>query len=204
MVRCNVPPLSRRALLASILLASLGAADGGKTAYADGARHHGARLHNPFCAVPTFVRRYLDTQGQALIEPGGRAVIFIGREEASGSRPYRDFLMAHECCHHSRGHLLRLKEKGRERALLSMSFVNRSVELDADCCAGIALAKAGRFGAIREAARRMRAFGAMPTGADVYPAGDLRATLIEECALSGRNVSFPEALDPTLHGLGKR
>ena len=148
-------------------------------------RPHGSRIHNPFCKIPTFVSRGIGSQGLAMIDSNGGGVIYIGREEAEGDRAYRDFLMAHECCHHTRGHLRRLKELSRENALLAMSFVNRNVELDADCCAGVALANAGRQGAVREAARRMRSFGAMPTGADGYPSGDLRAMLIEDCAAGG-------------------
>lgn len=143
-----------------------------------------AKLHNPFCPVETVVQPELHTQGRALIEPNGRAVIQIGADEAAGDPAYRDFLLAHECCHHTRGHLSRLKKKRKERTFLDRSFVNRSVELDADCCAAIALARTGRLAAIREAARRMRSYGARPTGSGGYPAGTLRAMLIEQCAAS--------------------
>jgi hypothetical protein len=51
----------------------------------------GLRLHNPFCAVPTYINRKVGTQGLALIEADGRGVIYIGREEALGDRAYRDF-----------------------------------------------------------------------------------------------------------------
>jgi hypothetical protein len=159
------------------------------------ATRHGPQLHNPFCSVATFVKNDLLSQGQARTEPEGRAVIYIGREEAAGNKNYRDFLMAHECCHHTRGHLLRLKEMNREQIRLSLPSVNRSLELDADCCAGVALEKAGRMDAIREAAQRMRFFGAMPTGSRAYPAGDLRATLIENCAASGANRAAPDEND---------
>lgn len=121
-----------------------------------------------------------------MIAPNGRALIQIGPEEAAGDPAYRDFLMAHECCHHTRGHLKRMIRKGQERALLDLSFVSRSLELDADCCAAVALTKTGRHRAIREAARRMRFYGAKPTGSGGYPAGDLRAMLIEQCAASAR------------------
>ena len=132
--------------------------------------------------MPTYVRRDLLTQGLAAVDENGRPVIYIGRDEAMGDPAYRDFLMAHECCHHTRGHLKRLKEKRREKPLLAFSAVSRSLELDADCCAAVALAKAKRADVIRETARRMRSFGAMPTGSGGYPTGDLRATLIEGCA----------------------
>jgi hypothetical protein len=144
----------------------------------------GVRLHNPFCAVPTYINHTIGTQGLALYEADGRGVIYIGREEAFGNRAYRDFLMAHECCHHTRGHLKRLKEMTHENALLALSFVSRGAELDADCCGAVALARSGRMDAVHEAARRMRTFGAMPTGAGGYPSGDTRAMLIEDCAAS--------------------
>jgi hypothetical protein len=147
------------------------------------------QLQNPFCSIRTYVQHDLNTQGRALIEPDGSASIQIGREEAAGDPAYRDFLMAHECCHHLRGHLERLKEKGRQRALLDLSFVNRSLELDADCCAAVALERAGRRSAIREAARRMRIYGVRPTGSGGYPAGELRARFIEQCAASAEQPS---------------
>jgi hypothetical protein len=163
---------------------------------------HGSRIHNPFCKIPTYVSRAIGSQGLALISANGQGVIYIGREEATGDRAYRDFLMAHECCHHTRGHLRRLKELNRENALLAMSFVNRSVELDADCCAGVALSRMGRQGAVGEAARRMRSFGAMPTGAAGYPSGDVRAMLIEDCAAGGASTLPSEEVGET-SGLAK-
>ena len=154
---------------------------------------HGSRIHNPFCPVPTYVSRNIGSQGLARIDANGVAAIYIGREEAVGDRAYRDFLMAHECCHHTRGHLRRLQELSRDNALLAMSFINRSVELDADCCAGVMLGRTRRQSAVREAARRMRSFGAMPTGANGYPSGDMRAMLIEDCAASGGTDASPPA-----------
>ena len=151
------------------------------------------RLVNPFCSVATYSRRDLPSQGLALIEAGGRAVIYLDAMQAAVHSPYRDFLMAHECCHHARGHLQRLKKKGEERALLALSFVNRSVELDADCCAAVALANAGRREAVREAARRMRLYGAKPTGEGGYPAGIMRARLIEQCAATAPSTIPPGA-----------
>ncbi|HKJ60438.1 MAG TPA: hypothetical protein VKA94_00380 [Hyphomicrobiales bacterium] len=148
------------------------------------------KLQNPFCSIETYIQQDLKTQGRALIEPDGKASIQIGPEEAAGDPAYRDFLMAHECCHHLRGHLERLQRKGREKALLDLSFVNRSLELDADCCAAVALERSGRHRAIREPARRMRKYGVKPTGTGGYPAGDLRARLIEQCAASA-NVPTP-------------
>ena len=145
---------------------------------------HGARLRNPFCSIPTYVSRSIGSQGLALIGADGAGVIYIGSDEATGGRAYRDFLMAHECCHHTRGHLRRLNALRRENALLAVPFVNRSTELDADCCAAVTLARAGRRDAVQEAADRMRSYGAQPTGAQSHPSGNARARLIEGCAAS--------------------
>ncbi len=199
---CNCRYLTKWLLLAVFLLAALQAFGSPPLHSAAATSPHGSRIHNPFCKIPTFVSRVVGSQGLATLDPNGRGVIYIGREEAVGDRAYRDFLMAHECCHHTRGHLLRLKELSRGNALLAMSFVNRSVELDADCCAGVALARTGRQGAVREAARRMRSFGAMPTGANGYPSGDLRAMLIEDCAVSGAGNAPSEEPNAT-SGLAK-
>ena len=43
-------------------------------------------------------------------------------------------------------------------------------------------AQAASQSAVIEAAKRMRSFGAMPTGGRGYPSGDRRAYLIEQCA----------------------
>ncbi len=192
---CNRRCLTKWCLPVVILLAALQAPRSTPLYGAAATRPHGSRIHNPFCKIPTFVSRAIGSQGLATIDSNGRGVIYIGREEAEGDRTYRDFLMAHECCHHTRGHLRRLRKLSRENALLAMSFVNRSVELDADCCAGVALARTGRQSAVREAARRMRSFGAMPTGADGYPSGDLRAMLIEDCAAGGTGITPPDEPD---------
>lgn len=189
---CNLRRFTKFVLLTVLCLSAIQTIGISPVSYAAEGAGKGSQLHNPFCPIATYVRRDILTQGQARIEPGGAAVIYLGREEAEGNRAYRDFLMAHECCHHTRGHLLRLQEKGRKRIRLSLSSVNRSLELDADCCAGVTLAKAGRMDAIREAALRMRSFGAMPTGSGAYPAGDLRAKLIEDCAVSGINKASSE------------
>lgn len=195
---CNRRHLHKCALRAFILL--FAAQLLGSVPRSDAAEGlpHGSRLHNPFCAVPTYVSRAIDSQGLALIDANGVGVIYIGRDEAAGNRAYRDFLMAHECCHHTRGHLRRLRELAHSNVLISVRAANRSLELDADCCAGAVLARQGRQSAISEAAQRMRSFGAMPTGAGGYPSGDLRAMLIEECAASGRATPRPQEPDAAI------
>jgi hypothetical protein len=188
---CNLRHITKSSLFALILAALVQCGGDDGRAYAGAAWPHGPRLHNPFCKVPTFLEKRLLTQGQAFTDASGQPVIYIGRDEAMGDRAYRDFLMAHECCHHLRGHLARLKQERREQTFLSMSQVSRGFELDADCCAAAALAMTRRQGAIREAERRMQTFGAMPTGSGGYPSGDLRAMLIENCAANGNRPAPP-------------
>jgi hypothetical protein len=179
MVSCNLRCLHNRHTIAIIVITALQALG---FAPADGAPPHGARLHNPFCAISTYVNRDIASQGLALLDAKGRGIIYIGADEALGNRAYRDFLMAHECCHHTLGHLRRLRVRPHGNALLGAPLDNSSIELEADCCAAAALAQAGRLDAIREAAARMRSFGAMPTGAEGYPPGNMRAMFIEDCA----------------------
>ena len=199
---CNRRHLHKCALRAFILLFAIPLLSSAPGSAAAEAPPHGSRLHNPFCTVPTYVSRTIGSQGLALIDDNGVGMIYIGREEAAGSRAYRDFLMAHECCHHTRGHLRRLRELAHSNVLISVRAANRSLELDADCCAGAVLARQGRQSAISEAARRMRSFGAMPTGAGGYPSGDLRAMLIEDCAASGAG-AIPSQAPDTAIGPGK-
>ncbi len=201
---CNLVRFTKRALLAAALFAAIQCAGAPAHSYAAKPWPHGARIHNPFCNVPTYVEKRLMTQGQAFIDLSGHPVIYIGTAEAAGDRAYRDYLMAHECCHHTRGHLKRLLARGHDHPHLSLSAVARGMELDADCCAAAALAKTKRLDAIREAARRMKTFGAMPTGSGGYPSGDLRAELIENCAVRGNRplppleppVTRPAAVGP--------
>ena len=117
MVGCNLRYRFGRSMRTIIVLTAF-QVPGSAIAYGETEpSHHGARLHNAFCAIPTFLNSNIATQGLALIEASGRAVIYIGPEEATGSRAYRDFLMAHECCHHTLGHLQRLKELSQKNAM---------------------------------------------------------------------------------------
>lgn len=143
------------------------------------------QLRNPFCNVPTIVLSGIRSHAQARLDENGQPVIFIAPEQVMGNKSYLAFLMAHECCHHQRGHLQQLAQR-RSQAILALTFENQRMELDADCCAAAALTKSGNHLAVAEAARRMGAFGPMPTGAAGYPAGVMRAQLINQCArLSG-------------------
>lgn len=140
-----------------------------------------AQLRNPFCNIPTIVLSGIRSHALATLNLNGRPVIYIAPEKVTGNKEYLAFLMAHECCHHRLGHLRQLSLR-RNRAVIALTFENERMELEADCCAATVLAKSRNDMAIKEAARRMGAFGPMPTGAIGYPAGVIRAQLISQCA----------------------
>jgi hypothetical protein len=156
-------------------------------------------IANPYCTVPTFATLSLPGLARALLEGGDKPLILIETEiVASGA--YARFLLAHECCHHRRGHLARLAEQQRRRELawqsgalpaaqgtrpgvgdLSFTMSHRSMELDADCCAATLLAEQGDEAGLAAGVAAMEAFGARPTGPS-YPPGLQRALMIKSCA----------------------
>lgn len=209
--RHNRPPLSRHRRLRStaifsilgalvLSLACAGLAVAGEIADPG---HIAASLRspvaNPFCTVPTFAVLSLPGQARALLERDDKPLILIDHEVAA-SGGYARFLLAHECCHHGRGHLARLAEKQKTRELawqegtvpeaseaenamtaLGFSLSARRMELDADCCAATLLAERGDQAGLAAAIVAMEAFGARPTG-PAYPPGLQRAHTIKGCA----------------------
>jgi hypothetical protein len=154
---------------------------------------------NPYCTVPTFAILSLAGQARALLDRTEQPLILIDSEQAK-SGAYRRFLLAHECCHHSRGHLARLAERQKTRELAWQTsdspdgtagqaslnhriFVmsQRAMELDADCCAAHLLAREGDQASLAAAVAAMAAYGSQPTGPG-YPSGLQRADIIRGCA----------------------
>lgn len=117
---------------------------------------------------------------RSLIRQDGTPVIYMTRQISQAS-PFGRFLLAHECCHHTRGHLKRLQIKRRHGAMLLFNLSNRQTELDADCCAAVLLRERGDTAGIRQAKEKMSKFGVRPTGPS-YPAGDTRVSIIGRCA----------------------
>lgn len=155
---------------------------------------------NPYCTVPTFAILTLPGQARALLEGGEKPLILIDSEQAK-SGAYRRFLLAHECCHHTRGHLARLAEQQKRRELAwqtsdspdgvaaqtslndrIFTMSQRGMELDADCCAAHLLANEGDEASLGAAVAAMAAYGPQPTGPS-YPSGLQRADMIRRCAL---------------------
>jgi hypothetical protein len=156
-------------------------------------------VSNPYCTVPTFAMLALPGQARALLEDGEKPLILIDSEQAK-SGAYRRFLLAHECCHHTRGHLARLAERQKKHELAWQSsgspegqagqtslnhriftMSQRGMELDADCCAAHLLASEGDKVSLTAAIAAMDAYGPQPTGL-AYPTGAQRAEAIRSCA----------------------
>lgn len=179
---------NRLALACMTLVAAIGTvrASGGNLSDPGGlAGQLKSPLINEYCDVPTYVVPQLIGQARAIIQHDGTPLILIDAAIAT-NKPYARFLLAHECCHHTRGHLTRLaqQQKRRQRGA-SMSFLTtplsyRNIELDADCCAAAMLAKRDDLASLEAAISTMNAYGVKQTGA-LHPVGLQRATVIANC-----------------------
>lgn len=154
---------------------------------------------NAYCSVPTFSVLNLQGQARALLETEDEPLILIDLEMTK--RPaYARFLLAHECCHHTRGHLAWLRKQQNKSTLAwqadhaakqqdpqdmltaqASSTSHRKIELDADCCAARLLALRGDKVGLKAAIEAMMKFGSQSTGPD-YPAGVQRAAIIGRCS----------------------
>jgi Zn-dependent protease with chaperone function len=140
-------------------------------------------VDNPYCSVPTYALPHLPEQARAFRKPNGDPAIAVSAGLA-GNRPYLNFLMAHECCHHLDGHFEELQRRLQTlgaRSFSSFAFAMRRMELDADCCAAKILQENGQIGSLDAAKKAMASFGGMPTGA-YYPSGMERVYTLAKCA----------------------
>jgi hypothetical protein len=97
---------------------------------------------------------------------------------------YGRFLMAHECCHQTLGHVQRYHEGFGHVGPQPFFYIApqlKQMELDADCCAVKMLKSLHETDSIDAARQTMMGFGAEPTGA-YYPTGIERADNIDKCA----------------------
>lgn len=118
----------------------------------------------------------------AHVDRSGRPVIILDPVlEVESERHRRMFLIAHECAHHRLGHSV--KREQRKRKLLPKLV--RDHELSADCWAAETLAQAGENRAVRVMEDRFFRAGLYSPGGG-YPAGVQRASIIRECARTGR------------------
>lgn len=145
-------------------------------------------IENPYCPVKTYVLRNVPEQASSMTDRRGRPVIVVNRLTLRDDPAYTKFLLAHECCHHTLGHVANSK-KGLghvgPQAFFYVAPELKRLELEADCCAVKLMRERGDADGIEAGYRAMSVFGAKPTGAH-YPTGIERAENISGCALVER------------------
>jgi hypothetical protein len=141
-------------------------------------------IDNPYCDIATFLLPDFPEQATSLQDRTGQPVVVINSRTLSESPDYGQFLMAHECCHHTLGHVRRYYEGLGHLGPQPFYYIRpqlRQMELDADSCAVKLLKGAHRTDAIEAARLTMSDFGDKPTGA-YYPTGTERAENIARAA----------------------
>ena len=141
------------------------------------------KVANPFCDVATHLFANLPEQATSVIDKSGVPLIILSSVIVADDPAYAKFLMAHECCHHTLGHLRHNEGLGLT-GLQPFYYIRpklRQMELDADSCAVERLKLSGDAEAINIARQHMFDFGDKPTGA-YYPTGIERAENIQRIA----------------------
>jgi hypothetical protein len=160
---------------------------GGLALYFNGAEAARVRLptaDNPYCSIATYKARDVAEQAVSVSDSSGRPVIVVNAGTLKDDPSYARFLMAHECCHHSLGHVNRYRESRGAVGPQPFFYIApqlKQMELDADCCAVALLREREELDGIEAARERMTRFGLAPTGA-YYPTGTERADNILACA----------------------
>ena len=142
------------------------------------------KADNPYCGVTTYTLRDVPELAMSMLDSNGTPVIVVNAMTLTDQPAYGRFLMAHECCHHTLGHVGRFHEGFGHVGPQPFFYIApqlKHMELDADCSA-VKILKLKNEPDTIEAARTMMAkFGAKPTGA-YYPTGIERADNIARCA----------------------
>jgi hypothetical protein len=141
-------------------------------------------IDNPYCSVTTYLLPNFPEQAMSAIDSSDRPIIVISALTLRQSSAYGKFLMAHECCHHTLGHVNQMHgELGHlgPQPFYYIAPALKQMELDADCCAVRMLKQTHELDAIEAARQAMAKFGTMPTGA-YYPTGLERMNNIAKCA----------------------
>jgi hypothetical protein len=123
-------------------------------------------------------------QATSLHDRNGRPVVLINSSTLEKNPAYGQFLMAHECCHHTLGHVRLYYEGLGHLGPQPFYYIRprlKQMELDADSCAVKLLKDAHNDAAIEAARETMSGFGVKPTGA-YYPTGIERADNIARAA----------------------
>jgi len=141
-------------------------------------------IDNPFCAITTYLLPELPEQAMSTIDENGQPIIVVSAMTMAESMPYGRFLMAHECSHHTLGHVAAYhRELGHlgPQPFFYIAPQLKHMELDADCNAVRMLKLKNEPETIEAARQMMLKFGGKPTGA-YYPTGIERADNIAKCA----------------------
>ena len=183
LVLAAAPALVARA----VDISTVGADDGPPLAQWGGGfefRRRIATVDNPYCDITTDVVSDYPQQATSAMDPKGHPSIFVDRQIVQTDLPYAHFLMAHECCHHTLGHVrltsARLGQVGPQPFYYIRPLL-KGMELDADKCAVRMLKFTKEPDAIEIARQRMLSFGSKPTGAH-YPTGIERADAMARSA----------------------
>ena len=140
-------------------------------------------IENPYCAITTYTLRDVEEQASSMTDSNGEPVIVINLATLREHPSYSKFLVAHECCHHTLGHVGKFRQGlggVGPQPFFYIAPALKQMELEADCCAVKLLRQRHETDGIQAAWSAMTAFGSAPTGA-YYPTGDERAANILVC-----------------------
>ena len=140
-------------------------------------------VDNPYCPIKTYVLRDVAELASSMTDTQGRPVIVVNSLTLHQEPAYGKFLMAHECCHHTLGHIGKFKRGLGQVGPQAFFYVQpelRRMELEADCCAVKLLRERHETDGIDAGRSAMALFGKEPTGA-YYPTGIERAKNIADC-----------------------
>ena len=141
-------------------------------------------VDNPYCAITTRLLPDFPEQATSLMDSSGRPLIVVNSTTLAANPAYGHFLMAHECCHHTLGHVRRFYDGMGQLGPQPFYYIRpalKQMELDADSCAVKMLKATHEPDAIEAARQTMLGFGTSPTGA-YYPTGIERADNIARAA----------------------
>ena len=141
-------------------------------------------IDNPYCAIATRLLPDFPEQATSLMDSSGRPLIVVNSTTLAANPAYGHFLMAHECCHHTLGHVRRFYDGMGQLGPQPFYYIRpalKQMELDADSCAVKMLKATHEPDAIEAARQTMLGFGTSPTGA-YYPTGIERADNIARAA----------------------
>jgi hypothetical protein len=141
-------------------------------------------IDNPYCSITTYVIPDLAEQAMSTMDADEHPIIVVNGLTVRQEHNYANFLMAHECCHHTLGHVANVHRRLGQLGPQPFFYIApqlKGMELEADCCAVRMLKQKHDVDSIQAARVAMSQFGNSPTGAH-YPTGIERADNIEVCA----------------------